>query len=597
LEALRAKYKYERDRRLRKEGFGQYIDVGRQDLADSYGTDYGNDPYTPAAPRDPVSDEVDVAILGGGFAGLLTGARLRGAGIKDVRIIEMAGDVGGTWYWNRYPGIQCDVDAYCYLPLLEELNYIPKHKYSFGPEIFEHCQRIAKHFGLYDRALFSTLVDSLCWDASINRWHIRTKQDDDVRARFVVMAFGPLNKPKLPGIPGLNKFKGHTFHTARWDYNYTGGDNTGGLTKLADKRVAIIGTGATAIQCVPFLGKYAKQLYVIQRTPSYVDERGNRPTDPEWAKTLKPGWQEERIRNAYAGTNGTFAPGEVDMICDGWSEVNRNMSARLAEMGYPKLPREEFIKLREMEDYKAMERLRQRTATIVKDQETAEMLKAWYRFNCKRPCFNDDYLPTFNRPNVKLIDVSDTQGVERMTEKGFVANGVEYEVDCVIFASGFEFTADIKRSYAIGAINGRNGRSLYDHWAKGFRTLHGLTTHGFPNQFFTGYTQGALGNVTAAYDQQAMQIAYIVKETLARGAETVECTREGEEGWCKTIRETSVNSLKFWQECTPGVYNGEGEEEFRSPLGESYGPGFYAFNDVLKGWRDQGDMAGLVLGK
>lgn len=240
------------------------------------------------------------------------------------------------------------------------------------------------------------------------RWRISTNHGDDIRARFIIMAAGQLNKPKLPGIPGLKSFKGHSFHTARWDSDYTGGDTKGGLTKLTDKKVAIIGSGATAIQCVPFLGRYAKHLYVFQRTPSYVDDRGNRPTDPEWAKSLQPGWQAVRqTAFHYNGPGGgTLASGVEDIICDGWTEVNRNLAARIAAMGSPKLTSVELDVLREEEDYKAMERIRRRIASVVKDAKTAEALKPWYRYRCKRPCFNDDYLPTFNRPNVTLVDVS-----------------------------------------------------------------------------------------------------------------------------------------------------------------------------------------------
>ena len=208
-----------------------------------------------------------MAIIGGGFGGLLMGGRLREAGFDDIRVIEKAGDFGGTWYWNRYPGAMCDVESYCYLPLLEELNYIPKHKYSYAPEIFEHSKAIARHYDLYKNACLQTGVSALRWDDTSGRWIIHTDRGDAIRAQFVAMANGPLNRPKLPGIPGITSFTGHTFHTSRWDYDYTGGDSDGNLTGLRDKRVAIIGTGATAVQCIPHLGEWAKHLYVFQRTP------------------------------------------------------------------------------------------------------------------------------------------------------------------------------------------------------------------------------------------------------------------------------------------------------------------------------------------
>ncbi|MET7720040.1 flavin-containing monooxygenase [Streptomyces mirabilis] len=591
--ALRAKYLLERDKRLRGEGQKQYLEAEGE--FEEY---YEADPYTPVVPRPPISQDIDVAILGGGLSGLITAARVKQAGVTGFRVIELGGDFGGAWYWNRYPGIQCDTDCYCYLPMLEEVGYIPKQKYSFGDEVFEHCRRIGKHFGLYDHAIFSTLIRSMEWDESIGRWRIGTNRGDDIRARFVVMCQGPFNRPKLPGIPGIRDFRGHTFHTARWDYAYTGGDMSGGLDKLADKRVAVIGTGASGIQVVPHLARSARHLYVFQRTPSYIDERGNVPTDPEWVKTLEPGWQKERQRNFHTAAFEAFAPGQPDLVCDGWTEVSRNLAAHLdATDGWAALADpEKFMELREIQDYRAMQRLRDRVDTVVEDERTARALKPYYRFLCKRPCFNDAYLPTFNRPNVTLVDVSDTKGVERITENGIIAHGVEHEVDCVIFASGFEITTDLDRRLGIRPFAGRDGLSLYDHWAKGYRTLHGVMSHGFPNQFFTGFLQGGVtASTTAMFEQQAQHIAYIIKETLARGASTVEPSEEAQDRWCATVRETAVDNTNFQRECTPGYYNNEGEQQIRSHLGEPYWPGFYALEDLLQAWRDTGEMRGLVL--
>jgi cyclohexanone monooxygenase len=594
---LQEKYRLEREKRLRPEGSTQYVELTGE-LAKFYETD----PYTPPVVRDPISEDINVAVLGGGIAGLLSGAYLKKAGVDDVRVIEMGGDFGGVWYWNRFPGIQCDNDAYCYVPLLEELDYVPSKKYADGAEIWEHCRRIGKHFGLYDSAIFSTEVRTLRWDDDINRWRISTDRGDDIRARFVVMANGSFNRPKLPGLPGIQEFKGHQFHSSRWDYEYTGGDAAGGLDKLADKRVALIGTGATGIQVVPFLGRDAKHLYVFQRTPSSVDSRGNTPTDPEWAKTLKPGWQKERQRNFHR-----WSPFEgvvfdaPDQVCDFWTELGRNMTARIAAMDDPaSITIEQIMALREEEDYRLMERLRRRIEGLVEDPETAEALKPYYRFLCKRPCSNDEYLTTFNRPNVTLVDVSESKGVERITEKGVVAGGVEYEVDCIIYASGFEITTEISRRYAIDVIEGRDGVSLFDHWRDSYKTLHGMTSRGFPNQFHTGFIQGGVAaNTTAMLEQQAEHIAYIVAEAVQRGATTVEPSQQGQDEWIRMIRETTVDTSAFDLSCTPGYYNNEGGgggEGIRSHLGEPYMPGFYVFDDLLKEWRAKGDLDGLELG-
>jgi cyclohexanone monooxygenase len=597
LDALREKYRSERDKRLREEGSKQYVEA-----TDDFAQFWEVDPHSPPVLREPLSDNVDVVVLGGGFAGLIAAARLTEAGVAGVRIIEMGGDFGGVWYWNRYPGIQCDNESYCYVPLLEELDYIPTKKFADGAEIQEHCRRIGKHFGLYEGALFGTQVRTLRWDDAVNRWRIGTDHGDDIRARFVVMASGPWNRPKLPGIPGINDFSGHSFHSSRWDYDYTGGGPMHPvLDQLHDKRVAIIGTGATGIQIVPFLGRYAEHLYVFQRTPSSVDERGNTATDPQWVKTLTPGWQKERQANFHNWAWEAFPPDSGhDLVCDFWTEIGRNMAARLGAIDGPEPTIEQLIEIREQEDFKVMERLRRRIDDIVADAKTAEALKPYYRFMCKRPCSNDDYLPTFNRPNVELVDVSAAKGVERLTATGIVANGVEYPVDCIIYASGFEISTEISRRYGIDAIEGRDGVSLYDHWGKGFQTFHGMTSHGFPNQFFTGFTQAGVGaNNTAMYDQQGTHIAYVISEALGRGAVTVEPSRAAQDEWVRAIRETTPPAGDFAEQCTPGYYNNEGGgggEGIRSPLGEPYGPGFYAFDALLRDWREDGGMAGLVLG-
>jgi cyclohexanone monooxygenase len=591
-EALHARYLAERDKRLRPEGQKQYLEA-----QDEFAEFYEADPHLPVVPRTPIDDEIDVAVLGGGFAGLIAAHRLRQAGIEDFRIIELGGDFGGVWYWNRYPGIQVDSDSYCYLPLLEETGYMPKEKYSYGDECYEHAQRIGKHFGLYEKAIFHTLIRSLEWDEELQRWRIGTNRGDDIRARFVVMCQGPYNRPKLPGIPGITEFKGHTFHTARWDYAYTGGDLRGGLDKLGDKRVAIIGTGASGIGTIPYLAESVQQLYVFQRTPSYIHERNSTPTDPEWAGTLKPGWQLERQRNHHNANFAFFSPGEPDLICDAWTEPARNVAAHLdATNGWADLTVEKLMALKETEDYRVMERNRQRIEAIVEDKETAERLKPYYRFLCKRPGFSDTYLPAFNRPNVRLVDVSATKGVERITEKGLVADGIEYEVDCIIFASGFEITTDLDRRLAIQPFAGRDGQSLYDHWAKGYRTLHGITAHGFPNLLFTGFIQGGVtAATTLMFQQQADHIAYILKAALGRGATVVEPSAEAVDGWVATIREYAVDNSLFVTECTPGYYNSEGEKNGRSFLGDPFWGGFFALEELLQGWRDTGELEGLVL--
>lgn len=591
---LREKYRTERDTRIVREATDQYARTEGGDFANLYEAD----PHAPPIDRAPISEDLDVAILGAGWSGLLSAYHLKKAGVTDFRNIDHAGGWGGVWYWNRYPGLQCDNDAYCYLPLLEETGFVPSKKFADGFEIHDYINLIAERYGLGEKALFQTLVRSLRWDDDIQRWRITTNRGDTIRARFIVMANGLLNIPKLPGIPGIDSFKGKLFHSSRWDYDYTGGNNRAPvLDKLNDKRVAIIGTGATAIQAVPFLGQYAQHLYVVQRTPSTVDKRNNTPTDPDWVSTLQPGWQRERQRNFHRAAMEFFAPGEQDQICDIWTEISRNLAAELDAEGWPDLTPAEFMARREMMDYRVMERLRGRVAELVKDEATAAALKPWYRFLCKRPASNDDFYPTFNRSNVTLVDVSRSRGIERLTEHGFVANGKEYPVDCVIFASGFEVTSDLDRRWGLETFTGRNGLSIYDHWRDGYKTLHGIMTHGFPNLFFTGFIQSAFNaSTTEMMNGHARHIAYIVSEVLARSEAIAEPTLLSQDNWVRHVHDTAVDMSQFSRECTPSYFNNEGStEKPRSYLGDTYGPGWYAFETLLEEWRSEGNLAGLML--
>ena len=588
---LRAKYRYERDKRLREDGNAQY-----QEVADEFAS-YTDDPYTEWVERDPLHDEVQVAIIGGGFGGLLMGGRLREAGFDDIRVIEKAGDFGGTWYWNRYPGAMCDVESYCYLPLLEELNYIPKHKYSYAPEIFEHSKAIARHYDLYKNACLQTGVSDMRWDDTSGRWLIHTDRGDAIRAQFVAMANGPLNRPKLPGIPGITSFRGHTFHTSRWDYDYTGGGSEGNLTGLSDKRVAIIGTGATAVQCIPHLGAGAEHLYVFQRTPSSIDVRANRETEPDFAQQLEPGWQQRRMDNFNILVSG--GDQDEDLVADGWTEIFRNLTGIAAKTASRELGRRlssrEKGELMELLDFQKMNQVRSRAEAIINDPNTAEALKPWYRQFCKRPCFHDEYLPTFNRPNVTLVD-TDGRGVERVTERGIVANGTEYPVDCIVFATGFEVGTSYTRRAGYDII-GRNGLSLSDKWAQGWRTLFGLQANGFPNCFFLGFTQTALSvNVPHALNEQAKHVTYILDQARQRGAGRIEATLEAEDMWLAEMQDKARIAERFYAECTPGYYNNEGKLDTSNGFfAGTYGAGPIKFFRILDDWRSAGRLEGVKL--
>jgi cation diffusion facilitator CzcD-associated flavoprotein CzcO len=586
-ERLRQKYLDERNKRLRPDGNDQYLRVAGQ-LAH-----YLDDPYTPVTQRDPKTDHVTFAFIGGGFAGLATAARLSEAGIKDVRIIEKGGDLGGTWYWNRYPGAQCDTASMVYMPLLEETGHMPSEKYAHAPEILAHCQRIGKQYGLYDNALFHTEVVSLDWDEAKSCWTIRTNRGDVFTAQFVGMGTGPLHVPKLPGIEGIESFKGHSFHTSRWDYDYTGGDPRGApMENLKDKRVGIIGTGATSVQCVPYLARACKELYAFQRTPSSVDIRANAPIDPEWfSQIATSGWQQRWLENFTANQAGGSA--EEDLVMDGWTDLSRRIRAKIMD-----LPREQrtppnMLAAFEDSDFEKMEEIRARVDAIVSDRETAAKLKAWYRQLCKRPCFHDAYLQAFNTPGTHLVD-TDGKGVERITENGVVVAGTEYALDCIIYASGFEVGTEYKRRAGFD-LTGRGGVKLSEHWAEGMRTKHGIHVHGFPNAFFVQPTQGAnlISNVPHNLTEAAKTIALMIRHAQANGFKEIEVTREAEDRWVELLL-TGAGRMIGSPDCTPGYYNNEGREPGpAAKLHVGHPAGAMAYFKYIDGWRNSGQFEGL----
>jgi cation diffusion facilitator CzcD-associated flavoprotein CzcO len=585
-DALRDRYRQERDKRLRADANDQYIEV------DGEFSHYLDDPYTEPFEREPRTDVVEVVVIGGGFGGLLAGARLRDAGVDDLLLVEKGGDVGGTWYWNRYPGAACDTESYVYMPLLEETGFIPTEKYAKAPEILEHHRRIARHWGLYERALLGTEVTEVRWDDDDGRWMVRTNRGDCLRARFVIEANGPLHRPKLPGIPGVETFTGHSFHTSRWDYAYTGGDSDGGMVGLAGKRVGIIGTGATAVQCIPHLGETAGHLYVFQRTPSSVDVRNNAPTDPAWVKSLEPGWQQRRMENFVTLTSGGWAA--EDLVQDGWTDIIGKLMTAMASNANADLSPEGLLKMVELADFEKMESIRARVDQIVADPATAEALKPWYRQFCKRPCFHDAYLQTFNRDNVTLVD-TDGRGVERITDKGVVAAGVEYELDCLVFATGFEVGTGYSRRAGYETV-GVGGVTLTEAWADGVATLHGMHTVGFPNLFVFSLAQAAFSvSIPYVLDDQARHAAYIVRGAEAREATRIEAEPEAVDAWVRTILELSTTNLDFLETCTPGYYNNEGKLNEQALQDAFYGAGPIAFSKVLEAWRDEGSMKGLAL--
>jgi cyclohexanone monooxygenase len=471
---------------------------------------------------------------------------------------------------------------------------MPSEKYAHAPEILEHCRRIGRQFDLYENALFHTVVQDLTWDAERSVWIVGTDRGDRFTAQFIGLGTGPLHVPKLPGIDGIESFAGHSFHTSRWDYGYTGGDPSGApMTKLADKRVGIIGTGATSVQCVPHLARDCQELYVFQRTPSSVDVRANAPIDPDWfASIATPGWQQRWLENFTANQAGGQA--SEDLVKDGWTDLSRRIREKIGALPREQMTPEKMMAAYEDSDFEKMEEIRARVDSLVQDREAAEKLKAWYRQLCKRPCFHDEYLQAFNAPGAHLVD-TDGKGVERITPAGVVVAGREYPVDCIVYASGFEVGTPYTRRSGFD-VTGKDGAKLSDYWAQGMRTKHGMHVHGFPNLFFVQPTQGAnlISNVPHNLTEGGRTAAVIVKAALDSGAREVEVTREAEQSWIDLLLTGPGRMMLGSPDCTPGYYNNEGRDPGPAArLNVGYPTGATAYFKYIDEWRRAGAFEGL----
>ena len=582
--AIREKYRAERDKRLRKDGTDQFL------FAEGAYAKFDTDPYAPPPIERPgLTEDLDLLVIGAGFGGLQLGATIRRKGIDNFRILDIAADFGGTWYWNRYPGLRCDVESYIYLPFLEETGYVPTERYVRGSEIFAYCQMLGRNYRLYERALFQTKVTAMRWSAEDARWIVTTNRGDRFRARFVTTQSGIFNRPQLPGIPGIDSFKGRIFHSARWDYDYTGGSSDGGLDRLGDKRVGVIGTGTTALQVVPELAKASGSLTIFQRTPTAVGIRDNGPTDLAWFKSQPPGWQKQREKSFNQIGNGENVDCPVD---DGWARFFRRLITAAESVPADQRTPEAIAAAQELADFEYNEIVRARVDEIVKDPQKAALLKAYYRTQCKRPGFSDDYLPIFNQDNVQLVDVSG--GIERITENGVAVDGTEYPLDCLIFCTGFELGTTWAHQAGYDVV-GRDGQLLSEKWALGLCTYHGLFSHGFPNIFFMGLTQtGTTINVPHMLQEQIDHLTYIVDRCLNEGMTTVEATEAAEAGWQEVIAGCNEMRRPYQEACTPGYFNAEGRpEDRRSAIGSGIFMPSTKFFDMLAEWRAAGDFAGL----
>jgi cyclohexanone monooxygenase len=574
--ALLEKYKLERNKRMRADGVAQFREI-KGELAH-----FMDDPHVPPLQRDAGQEEVDVVVVGAGWSGMLTAIYLRKAGITNLRIIDSGGDFGGVWYWNRYPGCRCDVDSFIYMPLLEETGYIPTEKYATAAEVRAYAVQLAQQFDLYRHAVFQTRVTEVRWSDADARWIVSTHRGDTFKARFLFVGNGALNYPKLPGIPGIENFKGHSFHTSRWDYAYTGGNEQGNLTNLKDKRVALIGNGSSGVQAAAPLAQWAKQLYVVQRTPAVVGLRANKPTDAEWSKTLRPGWHRERMAN-FDGLLAGQTRGE-DLVADQWTDLWAPPPPPPQDAGPL-----DVASLYQRIDIEKMDAIRARVETIVDDAATAEALKPWYNRFCKRPTFNDEFLPIFNRPNVKLVDTQG-RGLDRITERAIVFDNQAYEVDCIVYATGFELLTISNKGGGFEII-GREGRTIDQKWDQAVRSLHGMYTHGFPNLFFVAGMRQSRPTVNFPFmaNEQAAHGAQIVRLMLQENVKVMEVSQRAEDRWCDTIAAKARVDVNYLQACTPSFLNGEGDLSTlaKQAFHTAYGGGPFEYFDILKRWREQ----------
>jgi cation diffusion facilitator CzcD-associated flavoprotein CzcO len=575
IDAAKARYEAERAKRLRDDGLAQYESLSEHHL--------DRDPWAdPEYARDPVTEDVDVVVLGGGWAGMLASIDLVRRGITSFRILDKAADFGGTWYWNRYPGCMCDVDATIYLPLLEETGYMPTEKYASATEIFGYCQLLARHFGLYEQALFQTEVESLTWDDEASRWDVVTKRGDRIRTQFFVSAGGLMHKAKLPGIDGIDRFAGKAFHTTRWDYDYTGGSPTEPMDRLADKVVGIIGTGATSVQVVPQLARAAKEVYVFQRTPSAVGVRGQQPIDEEWFRSLAPGWQSERTRNFTEVVTGQKP--ERDLVADGWGQA-LGVDTQRAPASDDERAELEAI------DFEVMEGFRRRIDEIVDDPETAEKLKPWYGKHCKRICFHDDYLQSFNEPNVHLVD-TDGRGVREMSAAGPIVDGTEYGLDLLVFASGFEITSGLVDRLGFDPV-GRGGVRLSERWQDGTHSLHGVLTAEFPNFFVVSFIQAGFGlNFVHFLSESTAHIGWLIDHCMKEGITSIEATPEAEDEWLDVLWKASGPLARYNKGCTPSYGNSEGARTTVAARSAVFPGSLMDYAAHLERWRDEGSLEG-----
>ena len=497
-------------------------------------------------PSDPVSQEknerpleVDVAfdavVVGAGFAGMYMLHCLRGLGLS-ARVYEAGGGVGGTWYWNRYPGARCDVESMQYsYSFSEDLDqeWSWSEKYSPQPEILDYANHVADRFDLRRDIRFDTKVTAATFDEEAKRWTVETDRGDRVTARFCIMAVGCLSAANLPPFAGMADFKGPTYHTGHWPHD---GVDFAGL------KVAVIGTGSSAIQAIPIIAEQAASLTVFQRTPNYSVPAWNDKLDPAYERAIKSDYPAFRAKARARPTGFYFEFNTAPALAATPEERERQYEAFWARGGLPFLGAYGDLLFEKDANDTIAEFARDKIREIVKDPATAELLCPDNVFGCKRLCVDTGYFETYNLPHVTLVDVSKNP-IERFTERGVVTDGVEYEFDAVVCATGF---AAMTGSFDRIAITGRDGLTLKEKWRAGPRTYLGLTSTGFPNLFMiTGPgSPSVLASMIQAIEQHVDWIADCLGHLRDVGADTIEPTVPYEDDWVEHVNEVAQVSLR-----------------------------------------------------
>ena len=484
----------------------------------------------------PAASACDVVVVGAGFAGMYMLHRLRGLGMR-VRVFEQGSGVGGTWYWNRYPGARCDVESMQYsYSFSEELQqeWDWSEHYASQPEILAYANHVADRFNLRPDIQFDTAVERTDFDERANRWTVTTSDGKTVTANFVVLATGCLSNARMPDIEGLDRFKGNVYHTGHWPHHQV--DFTG-------RRVAVIGTGSSGIQAVPVIAEQAKQLTVFQRTANFSIPSRNGPMPAEKRDWFKKNYGEVRRVARDVSRNGIFTPqpdrGALD---DGDNERRAKYEAGWEHGGVVFMAVYNNILLDKAANDTASDFVRGKIAETVKDSATAKLLQPnSHPIGTKRICVDTDYFAAFNRPNVELVDIKN-HPIEEITENAVRVSGKDYEADALVLATGFDaMTGSVARIDIVG----RDGQTLNQKWEAGPRTYLGLMTAGFPNLFvITGPgSPSVLSNMIVSIEQHVDWIADCLTRLRALDRASVEATVDAEDAWVAHVSEVGHATL------------------------------------------------------